>query len=40
MLYQVLEKPDEYFNENILGKFFTKDLNDIKFEDPVEIKKY
>ena len=29
MLYQVLEKPDEFFNDNILGKFFTKDLEDL-----------
>ena len=36
MLYQVLEKPDEFFNDNILGKFFTKDLKDIEFEDLVE----
>ena len=35
MLYQVLEKPDEFFNDNILGKFFTKDLADIAFEDLV-----
>jgi len=41
MLYQVLEKPDEFFNDNILGKFYTKDFADIKeFEDPVEIKKH
>ena len=33
MIYQVLEKPDEFFNDNILGKFFTKDLNNIEFED-------
>ena len=33
MIYQVLEKPDEFFNDNILGKFFTKDLNEIEFED-------
>jgi hypothetical protein len=26
MVYQVLEKPKEFFNDNILGKFFTKDL--------------
>ena len=26
-LYQVLEKPDEFFNDNILGKFFTKDFD-------------
>ena len=36
MLYQVLEKPDEFFNDNILGKFFTKDLANIEFEDMVE----
>ena len=24
--YGVLEKPDEYYNDNILGKFFTRDL--------------
>ena len=36
MLYQVLEKPDEFFNDNILGKFFTKDLNGIVFEDLVD----
>jgi len=35
MLYQVLEKPDEFFNDNILGKFYTKDLTDIEFEDLV-----
>ena len=33
MIYQVLEKPDEFFNDNILGKFFTRDLADIDFED-------
>ncbi len=33
MIYQVLEKPDEFFNDNILGKFYTKDLKDIEFED-------
>ena len=38
MIYQVLEKPDEFFNDNILGKFFTKDLKDVKYEDPLEIK--
>ncbi len=26
-LYEVLIKPDEYFNDNILGKFFRKDFN-------------
>ena len=25
-VYQVLEKPDEFFNDNILGKFFTSDF--------------
>ena len=25
-VYQVLEKPNEYFNDNILGKFYTKDF--------------
>ena len=25
--YGVLENPDGYFNDNILGKFFTKDFN-------------
>jgi len=27
MVYQVLEKPDEFYNDNILGKFFTKDFD-------------
>ena len=36
MIYQVLEKPDEFFNDNILGKFFTKDLKDLSFEDFLE----
>tara|TARA_B100000780_G_scaffold272928_1_gene235822 strand:+ start:2034 stop:2519 length:486 start_codon:yes stop_codon:yes gene_type:complete len=40
MLYQVLEKPSEFFNDNILGKFFTKDLEDIEYEDPLEIIKH
>lgn len=26
MIHQVLEKPEEFFNDNILGKFFTRDL--------------
>lgn len=26
MVYQVLEKPEEFFNDNVLGKFFTRDL--------------
>ena len=25
-IYGVLQKPDEYFNDNILGKFFRKDF--------------
>ena len=37
-IYQVLEKPDEFFNDNILGKFYTRDLEDIEYEDPLEIK--
>ena len=40
MIYQVLEKPDEFFNDNILGKFFTRDLADIEYEDPLEITKH
>ena len=27
MIYQVLEKPDEFFNDNILGKFYRKDFD-------------
>ena len=26
-VHQVLEKPDEFFNDNILGKFFSKDFD-------------
>ena len=26
-IYRVLEKPDEFFNDNILGKFFKKDFD-------------
>lgn len=37
-IYQVLEKPDEFFNDNILGKFYTKDFQFIEYEDPLEIK--
>ena len=33
MIYQVLEKPEEFFNDNILGKFYTRDLTNIEFED-------
>ena len=29
-LYSVLENPHEYFNDNILGKFFTKDFESQK----------
>lgn len=35
-IYQVLEKPDEFFNDNILGKFFTKDFSEIIFEEFLE----
>jgi len=27
MIYQVLENPDDFFNDNILGKFFTRDFD-------------
>ena len=27
ILYEVLEKPDEFFNDNILGKFVTRDFD-------------
>ena len=33
MLYEVLEKPDEWYNDSILGKFFPKDLKDLEFID-------
>ena len=36
MIYQVLEKPEEFFNDNILGKFFTKDFGKTEFEDFLE----
>jgi len=36
MIYQVLEKPDEYFNDNVLGKFYTKDFAEAEFEDIFE----
>ena len=39
MVYQVLEKPDKFFNDNILGKFFTKDLVEETFEDVVVVRK-
>jgi len=26
-IYQVLEKPDEFFNDNILGKFYRRDFD-------------
>ena len=29
-IHEVLERPDEYFNDNILGKFFTRDFGDPK----------
>ena len=28
-VYQVLEKPEEFYNDNILGKFFTKDFESL-----------
>lgn len=36
MIYQVLEKPNEFYNDNILGKFFTKDFVETEFEDFLE----
>ena len=36
MLYEVLEKPDEWFNDNILGKFYSKDLSHINLESNLE----
>ena len=36
MIYHVIEKPDEFINDNILGKFFTKDFEDVEFEDYLE----
>jgi hypothetical protein len=38
MIYQVLEKPEEYFNDNILGKFYSKDFFEVDFEDIFENK--
>ena len=32
------QRIDEFFNDNILGKFFTKDLVNIEFEDFVSNK--
>jgi len=26
-IHEVLEKPDEYFNDNIQGRFYTKDFD-------------
>jgi hypothetical protein len=39
MIYQVLEKPNEFFNDNILGKFFTKDLENENLEDYLDTDK-
>jgi hypothetical protein len=36
-IYQVLEKPEDFFNDNILGKFFTKDFSELEYENPLEI---
>ena len=40
MIYEVLEHPEEFFNDNILGKFYTKDFLEINYENPEEIKKH
>jgi hypothetical protein len=32
-LYGVLEYPDQYFNDNVLGKFYTKDLTSLEIDD-------
>lgn len=37
MLYEVLEKPDKWYNDSILGKFFPKDFEGLEFEKPNEI---
>ena len=29
-LYEVLEKPNKYFNDNILGKFYSVDFGEAK----------
>jgi len=39
MIYQVLEKPEEFYNDNILGKFYTKDFTETEFEDFLELDK-
>ena len=39
MIYQVLEKPDDFFNDNVLGKFYSKDFDEIEFEDFLENEK-
>jgi len=39
MIYQVLEKPDEFYNDNILGKFYTRDFAETEFEDFLELGK-
>lgn len=31
--YGVLEYPDQYFNDNVLGKFYTKDLISLEIDD-------
>lgn len=31
--YGVLEYPDQYYNDNVLGKFYTKDLTSLEIED-------
>jgi len=34
--YHVLEKPNEFYNNNILGKFYTKDLLEQEIQNPLE----
>ena len=34
--YHVLEKPNEFYNNNILGKFYTKDLLELDTENYLE----
>ena len=39
MIYQRLEKPEDFFNDNVLGKFYSKDFDEIEFEDFLENEK-
>lgn len=36
MIYQVLEKPEDFYNDNVLGKFYVKDFAEAEFEDFLE----